>query len=199
MIITADVAVPPPPVAVAVYVVVEVGLTDTVAPFGPKVRWLLLLPTSVTCVALVAVTVTTEELPLVMDWGLAAMVTVGADVLTVMVIVTLAEAVPPDPVAVAVYVVAEVGLTVMDPPEAATVRLLPLLPVMVIPVALVAVTVKTEELPFVIDVGLALMVTVGGDELPVEPVVMVIVTEAGGCASCSRCRCGVGGRGGRTD
>ncbi|HEY5253587.1 MAG TPA: hypothetical protein VIJ53_02975 [Acidobacteriaceae bacterium] len=66
----------------------------------------------------------------------------------------------------------------MDPPEAATVRLLPLLPVMVIPVALVAVTVKTEELPFVIDVGLALMVTVGGDELPVEPVVMVIVTDA---------------------
>jgi hypothetical protein len=66
----------------------------------------------------------------------------------------------------------------MDPPAAPIVRLLPLLPAMVIPVALVAVTVKTEELPFVIDVGLALMVTVGRDVLPVEPVVMVIVTEA---------------------
>jgi hypothetical protein len=31
----------------------------------------------------------------------------------------------------------------------------------VIPVAFVAVTVKTEALPLVIDVGLALMVTVG--------------------------------------
>jgi hypothetical protein len=53
-------------------------------------------------VAFVAVTVTLEEPPLVMDVGLAETVTVGADVLTAMVIVTLAEAVPPVPVAVAV-------------------------------------------------------------------------------------------------
>lgn len=111
--------------------------------------------------AFVAVTVTTEELPLVMDVGLATTVTVGADVLTVMVIVTDAVAVPPAPVAVAVYVVAEVGLTDTDPPVAPIVRLLPLLPVIVIPVAPVAVTVKTEELPLVIDVGLAVIVTVG--------------------------------------
>lgn len=49
----------------------------------------------------------------------------------------------------------------MVPPPAAIVRLLPLLPVIVIPVAFVAVTVKTEELPLVMDVGVALMVTVG--------------------------------------
>ena len=55
-------------------------------------------------VAFVAVTVTREELPLAIDVGLAVTVTVGGpDVLPVdTVIVTLAEAVPPDPVAVAV-------------------------------------------------------------------------------------------------
>ncbi|HEY5253588.1 MAG TPA: hypothetical protein VIJ53_02980 [Acidobacteriaceae bacterium] len=55
----------------------------------------------------------------------------------------------------------------MDPPEAAIVRLLPLLPVMLIPVALVAVTVKTEELPLTIDVGLAVIAMVGAGE-PVD-------------------------------
>jgi hypothetical protein len=57
--------------------------------------------------------------------------------------------------------VVEVGLTEIDPPFDAVVRLLPLVPVIVIPVALVAVTVNTEALPLVIDVGLALIVTVG--------------------------------------
>ena len=61
--------------------------------------------------------------------------------------------------------VVEVGLTDTAPPVAAIVRLLPLVPVSVIPVAFVAVTVKTEELPLVIDVGFALMVTVGAGEL----------------------------------
>jgi hypothetical protein len=58
-------------------------------------------------------------------------------------------------------VAVEVGLTDTVPPAAAIVRLLPFVPVIVIPVAFVAVTVKTEALPLVIDVGLALMVTVG--------------------------------------
>jgi hypothetical protein len=62
-------------------------------------------------------------------------------------------------------VVAEVGLTDTAPPPAAIVRLLPLLPVIAIPVAFVAVTVKIEELPLVIDVGLAPIVTVGAGEL----------------------------------
>ena len=56
----------------------------------------------VTPVAFAAVTVKTEALPLVIDLGLALMVTVGAPVAVVTVIVTDAEAVPPDPVAVAV-------------------------------------------------------------------------------------------------
>jgi hypothetical protein len=59
----------------------------------------------------------------------------------------------------------EVGLTDTAPPPAAIVRLLPFVPVIVIPVAFVAVTVKTEALPLVIDVGLALIVTVGAGEL----------------------------------
>jgi hypothetical protein len=54
--------------------------------------------------------------------------------------------------------------------------LLPSVPVIVIPVAFVAVTVKTEELPLVIDLGLALIVTVGAPDEP--PVVTVIVTLA---------------------
>ena len=45
------------------------------------------------------------------------------------------------------------------------VRLLPLVPVIVIPVAFLAITVKRVELPLVIDVGLALMATVGAGEL----------------------------------
>jgi hypothetical protein len=58
-------------------------------------------------------------------------------------------------------VVVEVGATDAAPPPAAIVRLLPFVPVIVIPVAFWAITVKVEEFPFVIDVGLALMVTVG--------------------------------------
>lgn len=83
------------------------GATDTVPPVAPSVRLLLLLPSSVTCVAFVADAVTVEELPLAIVVGTALTVTVGAPdepplppVVTV--IVTLAEAVPPAPVAVAV-------------------------------------------------------------------------------------------------
>jgi len=170
VIVTDAEVVPPAPVAVAVYVVVEVGATDTVPPVAPNVRLLPLLPLSVTCVAFVADTVTTEELPVAIVVGLAVMVAVGVPdepplppVVTV--IITLAEAVPPAPVAVAVYVAVEVGLTDTAPPPAAIVRELPLVPVIVIPVAFWAITVKTEELPLVIDVGLALSVTVGAGEL----------------------------------
>jgi hypothetical protein len=66
-------------------------------------------------------------------------------------------------------VVVEVGLTDTVPPVAAMVRLLPLVPVIVIPVAFWAVTVKTEELPLVIDVGLAVIVTVGTGEVAAAP------------------------------
>jgi hypothetical protein len=68
-------------------------------------------------VALVAVTVSREELPALMDAGLAAMATVGAGFgFTVMVVVCALF--PPGPVAVAVYVVVFVGLTDCVPPVA---------------------------------------------------------------------------------
>jgi hypothetical protein len=47
------------------------------------------------------------------------------------------------------------------PPVAGKVYEVPLLPVTTTVVALVAVTVKVDELPSTIEVGLALMVTVG--------------------------------------
>ena len=55
----------------------------------------------------------------------------------------------------------EVGATDVVPPPAAIVRLLPLVPVIVSPVAFVVCMVKTDELPLVMFVGLALIVTVG--------------------------------------
>ena len=59
-------------------------------------------------VALAAVTVNVDDLPDVIEAGLAVMVTVGAGVT---VTVARAEVLPPVPVAVAVYVVVTVGLT----------------------------------------------------------------------------------------
>jgi len=75
-------------------------------------------------------------------------------------------------------VVVEVGLAVMDPPPAAVVRLLPLVPVIVTDVAFLAVTVSTVELPLVIVVGLPVMVTVGAPDVPPVPIVMVTDAEA---------------------
>jgi hypothetical protein len=64
-------------------------------------------------VALVAVTVKVEELPALIEVGLAEMATVGIPGATAAVTVTLAtaEAFPPAPVALAVYVVVALGLT----------------------------------------------------------------------------------------
>jgi hypothetical protein len=58
------------------------------------------LPDTVTAVALVAMTVSVDEPPEVIDVGLPAMVTVGAGLVTVT--VALAEVFPPVPVAFAV-------------------------------------------------------------------------------------------------
>lgn len=66
----------------------------------------------------------------------------------------------------------------MVPPPAEVVRLLPLVPVTVTPVAFVAVIVKTEELPLFIDVGFALMVTVGFPDVPPAPTVIVADADA---------------------
>jgi hypothetical protein len=58
-------------------VVVDVGATEAVPPVDDKVRLLPLVPSSVTEVALVACTVTVEELPEAIVVGLALTVTVG--------------------------------------------------------------------------------------------------------------------------
>jgi len=62
---------------------------------------LLSVPLTVTCVALVAVTVSVDELPEAIEAGLAVMVTVGF-VGGTTVTVAVADAVPPVPVAVVV-------------------------------------------------------------------------------------------------
>jgi hypothetical protein len=69
---------------------------------------------------LVAVAVNVEELPAVMDIGLATKFTVGA-VVAVTVMVDAAVVVPPGPFAVAVYVVVVLGVTGTVPPSAASV------------------------------------------------------------------------------
>jgi hypothetical protein len=67
---------------------------------------------------LVALTVKVEELPAVIDAGLAEIATVGVPGVTTAVTVTpaTADAFPPAPVALAVYVVVALGLTACLPP-----------------------------------------------------------------------------------
>jgi hypothetical protein len=55
------------------------------------------------------------------------------------------------------------------------VYVLPSVPVTVTWVALVAVTVKIDELPVVIDVGLAAILTVGAGELPTVTVAAAVL------------------------
>jgi hypothetical protein len=57
--------------------------------------------------------------------------------------------------------VVTVGLTACIPPVGCSVYVLPSVPVTVTPVALVAATVKVDEFPATIEVGLAVMPTVG--------------------------------------
>jgi hypothetical protein len=93
-------ALPPAPVAVAVYVVVAFGVTDWVPPFVARVYELPSLPVTVTWVASVAATVNVDEDSALMVAGLALMETVGAGS-KVTVAVALAVA-PPLEVATAV-------------------------------------------------------------------------------------------------
>jgi hypothetical protein len=58
-------------------------------------------------------------------------------------------------------VVVVLGVTVSVPPVAPNVFVLPSVPVTVTPVEFVAVTVSTEDLPAVIEAGLAAMITAG--------------------------------------
>jgi hypothetical protein len=114
-----------------------------------------------TCVPLLATTVSVEELPALMEVGLAEMLTVGGTEFAVTVTVAVAVALPPPPVAVAVYVVVAAGLTGCVPPVACNVYVVPSLPVTVTWLALVAATVRVADAPAVMDAGLALMLTVG--------------------------------------
>jgi hypothetical protein len=82
-------------------VVVAVGLTACVPPFGCRVYVLPSLPVTVTWVALTADTVKTDELPDGIEVGFAVMLTVGGG-FEVTVKVAFAEVVPPVPVAAAV-------------------------------------------------------------------------------------------------
>lgn len=95
--------------------VVALGLTACVPPLGCKVYVVPSLPATVTCVALLAVTVSVEEAPAAIKVGLATMLTVGA-VLAFTITVAVADADPPGPVAAAVYVVVAFGLTDCVPP-----------------------------------------------------------------------------------
>jgi hypothetical protein len=72
-----------------------------VPPVADKVKVVPSLPAIVTCDALVAVTVKTEEAPAAMDVGLAVIVTVGAGFAVTLTFST-AVVVPPIPEALAV-------------------------------------------------------------------------------------------------
>jgi hypothetical protein len=75
-------------------------------------------PVIVTVEALVAATVSVDEVPAAIEVGFAAIVTVGVATggVTVTAAVAVAGEVPAAPVAVAVYVVLAAGLTACVPP-----------------------------------------------------------------------------------
>ncbi len=117
-------------------------------------------PVAVQLVAFVLLHVSVALLPLVIDVGLAVKVTVGTGG-AVTVTVADAEALPPLPVHSNVYV-----LVAVSPPVDA-VPLVALVPDQVPEaaqlVAFVLLQVSVEPLPLVIDVGLAVKVTVGAE------------------------------------
>src|ERR1700748_39254 len=88
--------------------------------------------------------------------------------------VALADTVPDDPVASAVYVVVEVGLTTCVPPFAGRVYVLPSVPEIVTWEAFVAVTVKVDEPPYVMEAWLAVILTV----VPPATVRLIVVYAA---------------------
>ena len=151
---------PPLPIATAVYVVVAVGLTSCVPPLDCKEYVLPSVPLIVTCVASTAATFRVDELSIVIEAGFAVMITVGNGV-GVTTTVVAAETFPPTPVAIAVYIVVFVGLTACVPPLGWRTYVLPSDPITFTCVAPKAVIVRMEELPAVIEVGMAVIETVG--------------------------------------
>jgi hypothetical protein len=87
-----------------------------VPPLGCRVYELPSLPVTTTCVAFVAATVNVDDPPETIVVGFALMLTVGVGFASTVTIAGGVElTVPPGPVAVAVYVVVAVGLTVCKP------------------------------------------------------------------------------------
>lgn len=129
----------------------------------------------VTSVALVAVTVNRDGFPATTVVGLAVISTVAIG-LAATVTVAVAVVVPPDPTAVTVYVVVTVGLTVSRPPPAVgKVNEVPSLPLTVTVVAYDEVTVRVDELPDVIELGLAVIETVGAGFAETVTIVEAVV------------------------
>ena len=172
-VVSADAIVPAALLASAVYVVVVVGVTVSVPPVDERVLVLPSVPVTTTEVALVAVTVSVSELPWLIEGFCAEIVTVGFGAVVVTVIVVWADVLPLELVAVAVYVVVEVGATVIDPPLYGRVYEVPFDPVTWTEAALVSVTVSVSDCPDEMLLELAVIEMVG-----LEPVVTVIVVAA---------------------
>ena len=74
------------------------------------------------------------------------------------------------------------GLTVCVPPFGCRVYVLPSVPVTITWVAFTADTVKMDELPDAIDVGFAVMLTVGGGFAPTVKIALAEVVPPGPAA-----------------
>ena len=125
-------------------------MADPLAPNDPR-------PAMLTEVAFVLAQVRTEDAPLAMLAGCAVNLIVGCvDDPVIVVTVTLEVAVPAGPVAVALYVVVAVGVTITEPvaPNVPT-------PAMLTEVAFVDVHFRVAVEPVVMLVGWALIAIVG--------------------------------------
>jgi hypothetical protein len=151
--VTDALAVPPLPVAVALYVDVELGLTF-VDPLAPKVP----IPAIIMELAFVEFHVRVDEPPLLIVLGCAVNMSDGfGGPAGVLVTVTVADdvAVPAAPVAVAVYLVVAEGMTDIEPDVPTVPR-----PVIETEVALELLHVSEDDPPLFTLAGFAEIVTV---------------------------------------
>jgi hypothetical protein len=119
------------------------------------------VPVTFTDAAFEALTVNVSVLPGLIELCAAEIETVGAGVPDVTVTVVCDVALPLEFVAVAVYVVVEVGATVIFPPLYGSVYEVPFDPVTWIDAALVSVTVRVSVCPDEMLLELAVIETVG--------------------------------------
>jgi len=153
---------------------VEFGVTEIVPPLKGSEYEVPLEPVTFTEAVLVSVTVSVTDWPELMLVELALIDTVGR-LLVVTVMVVLDDALVLDgPVAFAVYVVVEDGVTVMVPPEIARLYDDPSVPVTLSAVALEAVTVSVSDVPGLIELFAAVIETVGAG----APAITLIVVWA---------------------